>query len=75
MPRGQELAKDAKTASYETVATQHRPQICTLKITPPKPKPAERCGATKIKWWRLKEKVAVVVSRILLPAVTAVDET
>ncbi|XGW15259.1 hypothetical protein V3C99_001051 [Haemonchus contortus] len=32
---------DAKTVPYETVATQHRPLICTLKIAPPKPKIAE----------------------------------
>nr|CDJ82814.1 RNA-directed DNA polymerase (reverse transcriptase) domain containing protein [Haemonchus contortus] len=53
------------------------PLICTLNIAPPKPKVAERCGPARIKWWRLKEKEkeSAVVSRILLPAVTTVDET
>ncbi|XGW10232.1 hypothetical protein V3C99_012037 [Haemonchus contortus] len=75
--RDQGLVTDAKTVPYETVATQHRPLICTLKIAPPKPKVAERCGPARIKWWRLKEKEkeSAVVSRILLPAVTTVDET
>ncbi|VDO04602.1 unnamed protein product [Haemonchus placei] len=59
----------------ETVATQHRPLICTLKIAPLKPKLAERSRPTRIKWWRLKEKEAAVASSILLPAVTTVDET
>ncbi|XGW23662.1 hypothetical protein V3C99_005687 [Haemonchus contortus] len=39
--RDQGLVTDAKTVPYETVATQHRPLICTLKIAPPKPKLAE----------------------------------
>ncbi|XGW35842.1 hypothetical protein V3C99_019211, partial [Haemonchus contortus] len=75
--RDQGLVTDAKTVPYETVATQHRPLICTLKIAPPKTKFAERCGPARIKWWRLKEKEkeSAVVSRILLPAVTTVDET
>ncbi|VDO82962.1 unnamed protein product [Heligmosomoides polygyrus] len=30
----QSLVKDAKTVPYETVATQHRPLICNLKIIP-----------------------------------------
>ncbi|XGW01098.1 hypothetical protein V3C99_013785 [Haemonchus contortus] len=64
-----------KDSFYETVATQHRPLICTLKIAPPKSKLAERCGPARIKWWRLKEKEAAVVSSILLPAVTTVEET
>ncbi|XGW06745.1 hypothetical protein V3C99_016790, partial [Haemonchus contortus] len=42
---------------------------------PPKSKLAERCGPARIKWWRLKEKEAAVVSSILLPAVTTVEET
>ncbi|XGW20197.1 hypothetical protein V3C99_003760, partial [Haemonchus contortus] len=75
--RDQGLVTDAKTVPYETVATQHRPLICTLRIAPPKTKFAERCGPARIKWWRLKEKEkeSAVVSRILLPAVTTVDET
>nr|CDJ90125.1 Endonuclease exonuclease phosphatase domain containing protein [Haemonchus contortus] len=52
--RDQGLVTDAKTVPYETVATQHRPLICTFKIAPPKPKLAERCGPARIKWWRLK---------------------
>uniref|UniRef100_A0A0N4WBC6 Transposase n=1 Tax=Haemonchus placei TaxID=6290 RepID=A0A0N4WBC6_HAEPC len=63
------------TEDSETVAAQHRPLICTLKIVPPKSKVAERCGPTRIKWWRLKEQDAAIVYRILLPAVTTVDET
>uniref|UniRef100_W6NHB0 Craniofacial development protein 2-like n=1 Tax=Haemonchus contortus TaxID=6289 RepID=W6NHB0_HAECO len=73
--RDQGLVTDAKTVPYETVATQHRPLICSLKIASPKPKSAERCGPARIKWWRLKEIEAAVVSNILLPAVTTVDET
>uniref|UniRef100_A0A7I4YN09 Reverse transcriptase domain-containing protein n=1 Tax=Haemonchus contortus TaxID=6289 RepID=A0A7I4YN09_HAECO len=75
--RDQGLVTDAKTVPYETVATQHRPLICTLKIAPPKPKFAEKRGPARIKWWRLKEKEkeSAVVSRILLPAATTVEET
>ncbi|XGW12141.1 hypothetical protein V3C99_013097, partial [Haemonchus contortus] len=73
--RDQRHVTDAKTVPYETVATQHRPLICTLKIAPPKSKLAERCGPVRIKWWRLKEKEAAVVSSIMLPAVTTVEET
>ncbi|XGW13258.1 hypothetical protein V3C99_013693 [Haemonchus contortus] len=73
--RDQGLVTDAKTVLYETIATQHRPLICALKITPPKPQLAERCGPTRIKWWRLKEKEAAVVTSVLLPAITTVDET
>ncbi|VDP08946.1 unnamed protein product [Heligmosomoides polygyrus] len=64
---------NAKT--HDTVATQHRPLICSLKITPPSCKRVERCGTARIKWWRLKEKEAAVISRIRLPTVTTVDET
>ncbi|VDO83073.1 unnamed protein product [Heligmosomoides polygyrus] len=73
--RDQGLVTDAKTVPYETVATQHRPLICSLKITPPRCKRVERCGTARIKWWRLKEKEAAVISRIRLPTVTTVDET
>ncbi|VDP51980.1 unnamed protein product [Heligmosomoides polygyrus] len=41
---------DAKIVSYDTVALQHRPLICTLKIVPPRLKQLERCGAPRIKW-------------------------
>ena len=73
--RDQGLVTDAKTVPYETVASQHRPLICTLKITPPRSKQVERCGPKRIKWWHLKEKEAAVISRIRLPTVTTVDET
>ncbi|XGW32195.1 hypothetical protein V3C99_010403, partial [Haemonchus contortus] len=39
--RDQGLVTDVKTVPYETVTTQHRLLICTLKIAPPKPKLAE----------------------------------
>ncbi|XGW23906.1 hypothetical protein V3C99_005819, partial [Haemonchus contortus] len=54
---------------------ENRTQIDFVLIAPPKPKLAERCGPARIKWWRLKEKEEAVVSSILLPAVTTVDET
>uniref|UniRef100_A0A7I4XTQ0 Endo/exonuclease/phosphatase domain-containing protein n=1 Tax=Haemonchus contortus TaxID=6289 RepID=A0A7I4XTQ0_HAECO len=75
--RNQGLVTDAKSVPYVSAATQLRPLICTLKIAPPKPKIAEKCGPARNKWWRLKEKEkeSAVVSRILLPAVTTVDET
>ena len=69
------LVTDAKVVPYETVATQHRPLICSLKITPPKRKCEERCGPARIKWWKLKQKEAAVISRIQLPPVTSVEET
>uniref|UniRef100_A0A183GT88 Endo/exonuclease/phosphatase domain-containing protein n=1 Tax=Heligmosomoides polygyrus TaxID=6339 RepID=A0A183GT88_HELPZ len=64
--RDQGLATDAKTVPYETVATQHRPLICSLKITCPRCKRVERCETARIKWWRLKEKEAAVISRHLI---------
>uniref|UniRef100_A0A7I4YXS4 Endo/exonuclease/phosphatase domain-containing protein n=1 Tax=Haemonchus contortus TaxID=6289 RepID=A0A7I4YXS4_HAECO len=73
--RDQGHVTDVKTAPYETVPTQHRPLICTLNMAWPRPKLAERCGPARIKWGRLKEKEAAVVSSILLPAVMTVDET
>ncbi|VDO93114.1 unnamed protein product [Heligmosomoides polygyrus] len=60
---------------YETVAPQHRPLICTFKNAPPSLKEVERCGAPRIKWWRMREKEAAVISRVWLPTVTTVDET
>ncbi|VDO23224.1 unnamed protein product [Heligmosomoides polygyrus] len=57
------------------VATQHRPLICSPKITPSWCKQAERCGSTRIKWWQLNGKEAAVISRIRLPTVATVDET
>ncbi|EYC12736.1 hypothetical protein Y032_0046g1396 [Ancylostoma ceylanicum] len=73
--RDQNLVTDAKVVPYEVVATQHRPLICTTKIIPAKQKQDERCGPTRVKWWRLKENEAAVVSRIQLPSVTTVNET
>ncbi|VDO67529.1 unnamed protein product, partial [Heligmosomoides polygyrus] len=73
--RDRSLVTDAKVVPYETVAPQHRPLICTLKIAPPRLKQVERCGAPRIKWWRMKEKEAAVISRVRLPTVTTVDET
>uniref|UniRef100_A0A7I4Z3N8 Reverse transcriptase domain-containing protein n=1 Tax=Haemonchus contortus TaxID=6289 RepID=A0A7I4Z3N8_HAECO len=58
-----------------TYSDENRTQIDFVLIAPPKPKLAERCGPARIKWWRLKEKEEAVVSSILLPAVTTVDET
>ncbi|VDP04498.1 unnamed protein product [Heligmosomoides polygyrus] len=69
------LVTDAKPLSYETVAPQHRPLICTLKIAPPRLKQVERCGAPRIKWWRIRENEAALISRVRLPTVTTVDET
>ncbi|VDP12261.1 unnamed protein product [Heligmosomoides polygyrus] len=73
--RDRSLVTDAKIVPYETVAPQHRPLICTLKIVPPRLKQVERCGAARIKWWRMREKEAAVISRVRLPTVTTVDET
>ncbi|VDP10495.1 unnamed protein product [Heligmosomoides polygyrus] len=73
--RDQELVTDAKIVPYETVATQHRPLICTMKIAPLTTRQIERGGPARIKWWRLKENEAAVTSRIWLPTVTTVEET
>ncbi|VDP21391.1 unnamed protein product [Heligmosomoides polygyrus] len=72
--RDRSLVKNAKIVPYETVAPQHRPLNCTLKIAPPRLKQVERCSAARIKWWRMKEKEAAVISRVRLPTVTTVDE-
>ncbi|VDO78449.1 unnamed protein product [Heligmosomoides polygyrus] len=42
--RDRNLVTDAKIVSYETVAPQHRPLICTLKIAHPRVQQVERCG-------------------------------
>ncbi|VDO90211.1 unnamed protein product [Heligmosomoides polygyrus] len=73
--RDQGLVADAKIVPYETVATQHRPLICTTKIAPLSTRQIERCEPPRIKWWRLKENEAAVTSRIRLPTVTTVEET
>ncbi|EYB86394.1 hypothetical protein Y032_0279g1183 [Ancylostoma ceylanicum] len=59
----------------ETVATQHRPLICTIKVMPPKRMHDERCGPARIKWWRLNKKKETVTARIELPPITNIDET
>ncbi|VDP10556.1 unnamed protein product [Heligmosomoides polygyrus] len=46
-----------------------------MKISPPRLKQVERCGAARIKWWRMREKEAAVISRVRLPTVTTVGET
>ncbi|VDO65843.1 unnamed protein product [Heligmosomoides polygyrus] len=55
--RNRSIVTDAKIVPYERVAPQHRPLVCTFK-TSPTLQQVERCGATRIKWWRLKEKEA-----------------
>ncbi|EYC17368.1 hypothetical protein Y032_0031g2430 [Ancylostoma ceylanicum] len=73
--RNQKLVTNAKVVSYETVTSQHRPLICTMKITPPNHKRAERCGPARMRWWRLREREAAVNSLIQLPPITNVDGT
>ncbi|VDP20781.1 unnamed protein product, partial [Heligmosomoides polygyrus] len=73
--RDRRLVTDAKVEPYKTVATQHRPLICTLKFAPPRLRHVERGGRPKIKWWQFKENAAAFVSRIPLPTVTTVDKT
>ncbi|VDO33045.1 unnamed protein product [Heligmosomoides polygyrus] len=72
--RDQVLVTDAKVVPYETVTTQHRPLICTMKITPPMFKQVEQSGPLRNKWWKLKEKEAAVTSRIRLPTVVTVGK-
>ncbi|VDO97145.1 unnamed protein product [Heligmosomoides polygyrus] len=48
--RDQGLVTDAKIVPCETVATQHRPLICTMKIAPLSTRQIERCGPARIKW-------------------------
>ncbi|WKY07079.1 hypothetical protein Q1695_006907 [Nippostrongylus brasiliensis] len=73
--RDAKFVSDAKVVPYETVATQHRPLICTMKFTPPKQMRIERCGHERIKWWRLKEKEAEVIGGIRMPPIVDVDGT
>ncbi|VDO19912.1 unnamed protein product [Heligmosomoides polygyrus] len=73
--RDRSIVTDAKIMPYETVAPQHRPLVCTFKITPPRVQQVERCGAARLRWWRMKEKEAAAISRVQLPTVTTVDET
>ncbi|VDP02272.1 unnamed protein product [Heligmosomoides polygyrus] len=73
--RDRSLVTDAKIVPYETVVPQHRPLVCTFKITTPRVQQVERCDATRIEWWRMREKEAALISRVRLPTVTTVDET
>ncbi|VDL71125.1 unnamed protein product [Nippostrongylus brasiliensis] len=73
--RDAKLVSDAKIVPYEMVATQHRPLICTMKITPPKRKWVERCGHTRIKWWRIKGNEAWMIAGIRMPQIVSVEET
>ncbi|VDL77297.1 unnamed protein product [Nippostrongylus brasiliensis] len=52
--RDAKLVSDAKIVPYETVATQHRTLICTMKITPPKREWVERVEET---WQSMKTSV------------------
>ncbi|VDP28021.1 unnamed protein product [Heligmosomoides polygyrus] len=47
--RDRKLVTDAKVVLYKTVATQHRPLICTLKFAPPRLRHVERCGPPRTK--------------------------
>ncbi|VDP55165.1 unnamed protein product [Heligmosomoides polygyrus] len=73
--RDRSIVIDAKVVPYEMVAPQHRPLVCTFKITPPRLNQVERCGAARIKYRRMKENEAAVISRVRLPTVTTVDAT
>ncbi|WKX94957.1 hypothetical protein Q1695_011868 [Nippostrongylus brasiliensis] len=73
--RDAKFVSDAKVVLYETVATQHRPLICTMKFTPPKQMRDERCGHERIKWWCLKKKEAEVIGGIRMPPIVDVDGT
>ncbi|VDP25933.1 unnamed protein product [Heligmosomoides polygyrus] len=46
------------------IAPHHRSLICTLKIAPPRLKKVKRCSAARIKWARVKETEAAVISRM-----------
>ncbi|VDO21731.1 unnamed protein product [Heligmosomoides polygyrus] len=35
------IVTDAKIVPYETIAPQHRPLICTLKVAPPRPRSSD----------------------------------
>ncbi|VDO96432.1 unnamed protein product [Heligmosomoides polygyrus] len=70
--RDRSIVTDAKIVPYETVAPQHRPLVCTFKITPPR---VHQVGAARIRWWRMKEKEGAVISRVRLPTVTTVNES
>uniref|UniRef100_A0A914VFU1 Reverse transcriptase domain-containing protein n=1 Tax=Plectus sambesii TaxID=2011161 RepID=A0A914VFU1_9BILA len=69
------LVTDAKAVPYETVTTQHRPVICTMRIEPPKQRHDDRTGPARTKWWRWKEKKAEVLLQVDLPPITDVETT
>ncbi|VDO66796.1 unnamed protein product, partial [Heligmosomoides polygyrus] len=73
--RDGKLVTDAKVVPNETIATQHRRLICTLKFAPLRLRHVERCSPPRINWWRLKEDAAAFVFRIRLSTVKTVDET
>ncbi|WP_218939395.1 endonuclease/exonuclease/phosphatase family protein, partial [Wolbachia endosymbiont of Atemnus politus] len=66
---------DTKVIPYETVATQHRPLVCKIRIAPPRQKREERNGPKRIKWWQMKKQENDLIERISLPHITNVDET
>uniref|UniRef100_A0A183GPQ5 DDE Tnp4 domain-containing protein n=1 Tax=Heligmosomoides polygyrus TaxID=6339 RepID=A0A183GPQ5_HELPZ len=49
--------------SKNNLQIRYRPLICTLKIAPPRLKQVERCGAPRIKWWRMREGSSCNFSR------------
>uniref|UniRef100_A0A914UMX3 Endonuclease/exonuclease/phosphatase domain-containing protein n=1 Tax=Plectus sambesii TaxID=2011161 RepID=A0A914UMX3_9BILA len=69
------LVTDAKAVPYETVTTQHRPVICTMRIEPPKQRHDDQTGPPRTKWWRWKEKKAEVLLQVNLPPITDVETT
>lgn len=69
------LVNDAKVIPYETVATQHRPLVCTLRIDPPKQQRPDLTGPARIKWWNFTEKASELINRIHLPRITSVEES
>ncbi|VDL78746.1 unnamed protein product [Nippostrongylus brasiliensis] len=54
--RDAKLVSDAKIVPYETVATQHRPLICTMKITPPKRDTTDAIHAARLLVEKHREK-------------------
>ncbi|VDP20327.1 unnamed protein product [Heligmosomoides polygyrus] len=65
MNHDRRLVTDAKVVPYETVATQHLPLICTLKLAPPRLRQVERCGPARINgggWKRRSQLVAGILA-------------
>ncbi|VDO19525.1 unnamed protein product [Heligmosomoides polygyrus] len=65
--------RDTHLVSYYSGST--KTQIDFVLIAPQRLKQIERCGAARIKWWRMREKEAAVISNVRLPTVTSADET